>query len=170
MINPSLLGSATGVGLALGGSKLYTKATGKPAGAPASLAHIMTNDKLDSKAAVLKEQFIEGTKDTLKLGGAAVGTAAAASLVTGNSAKVAGFVQKAQTKAGKLLSKVSINNANLKDIVKDTKVFQKFNSLPTPAKAGIAAGIALLAVVTPIFTLVQSQKAGYIEGKHEINQ
>ena len=42
--------------------------------------------------------------------------------------------------------------------------------MPLPLFLGIAAGVALLAIVTPIFTLVQSQKAGYIEGKHEINQ
>lgn len=164
-----IVGGVAGTGLALGGSAIYKKVSGKPAGVPGSVAHIVTNEKLDNKAKaeVLKEQFVESTKDTLKLGGAVAGTATAASLITGNSEKAANVFNKIKSKIGDTLAKCSINGKNLKDIVKNTKVFQKFNSLPTPAKAGITAGAALLALAAPVVSMVSAQKAGYIEGKHE---
>ncbi len=169
IVKPIIIGGLAGTGIGLGGSKLYQKISGKPAGVPGSIAHIVTNDKLDNKAKaeVFKEQFVEGTKDTLKLGGAVAGTATAASLITGNSKKAADVFNKIKSKTGEVLAKCSINGKNLKDLIKGTKVFQHLNSLPTPAKAGIAAGAALLTLATPIVSVLNAQKAGYIEGKHE---
>ncbi len=169
IITAQLLGGATGVGLGVGTSKLYTKMTGKPAGAPASLAHILTNDKLDKQAKkdVVKEQLVESGKDTLKLGATAAGIGGAAALACAKSSKAAAFFASTKTKIGNVLSKVSISGKNLKDLVKSTKVFDKFNSLPAPAKVAIAVGAGVVALVAPLATLVSSQKSGYIEGKHE---
>ncbi len=171
MINPGIIGSTAGVGLGLAGSAIYAKAKGKPAGVPGSTGHILTNDKLDKKAKgdVVKEQLIEGVKDTAKVGKVVVGSAAAASLVAGCSNKAAGLLHNAKSTVGGLLSKVSINDKNLKEIVKNNGVYKKLNALPTPAKAAIAAGAAALALVAPIAGLVNAQKSGYIEGKHEAN-
>jgi len=163
------LAAAAGVGIGIGGSKAYKKITGKTAGEPASLAHILTNDKLDKKAkkAVIAEQFKESGKDTLKLAGIVATTAGATAIATGCSNKITGIAQKSISKVGNLLSKVSVNGNNLKDMIASTKVYQKISTLPTPAKAAMAVGGAVLALVAPIMTLVSSQKAGYIEGKHE---
>ena len=62
----NLASIALGTGVVLGGSKIYSNVTGKPAGAPGSLAHITSNDNLSTKAklSVLAEQGKEGLKDT----------------------------------------------------------------------------------------------------------
>jgi hypothetical protein len=175
MMNPIVLGGATGLGLGaglgVGGAKVYKKVTGKTAGAPGSSMHILTNDKLDkkAKAAVIKEQFVASGKDTINVGKVVVGSAAAASLLAGNSTKVAGLLNSAKTKVGTLLSRVTVDNKNLKDVVANSTIYKKLNALPTPAKAAIAVGTAVLALVAPLATLVGSKKAGYIEGKHEAN-
>ncbi len=171
MVSASVLGGATGIGVATGISKLHTKMTGKPSGAPGSLAHIMTNDKLDKKgkASVVAEQLVESSKDTLKLGVAAAGVGGAAALAYAKSPKAANFFSNAKSTIAKGLSKISIDGKNLKEMIKGTKIFDKFNKLPAPAKVAIAAGAALVALVAPLATLVGSQKAGYIEGKHEAN-
>ena len=56
---------------------------------------------------------------------------------------------------------------SLKEVIKEMPIFQKFNSLPTAAKAGIAAGIATLSLLAPLYSNIVSAKAGYIEGKNE---
>lgn len=170
LITADLLGGAAGIGLGVGGAKLYTKATGKTAGVPGSLAHIMTNDKLDKQAKgnVLKEQLIEQGKDTLKLGATAAGVGGAAALAYAKSPKAASVLTNAKSKIAEGLSKISVGGKNLKEIVKGTKIFDKFSKLPTPAKVAIAVGAGLVALASPIFLLIQSQKAGYIEGKNEV--
>ncbi len=161
----------------------------KTIGAPASVAHVLTNDKLDSKAKVIAETEKEGIKDTLTLGGIAVGAGAAASLATGCSKKLTAALHNLKHMVGDKLSQVSISkipanvkfdtiifdNAeqvkytqNLKDIIKNSKIYTKLNALPTPAKAGLAVAAATLALAAPIVALVSAQKAGYIEGQHEV--
>lgn len=162
---------APNVALGLGGAKLASKITGKPVGVPASPEHILTNDKLDKKAKVnvVKEQLQESAKDTLKVGGIVLGSATAASLVAGNSKKVSGFLQTQKGKVGNLLSKVTVNSKNLKEIIQGNNLYKKLNALPAPSKAAIAAAAATLSIVTPIATIVSARKAGYIEGKQESN-
>lgn len=169
MNNAILAGGIPSIAIGLGGSKIYHKATGKPAGAPGSIAHVLTNDKLDSKPATLAEMAKESAKDTVTLGRITLGTAAATSLIVGNSNKAATFFNNLINKAGNALSKVTINNNNLKEIIKNLKLYQKINNLPLPAKAAIAAASAVFAIAAPIIALVSSQKQGYIEGKHEVN-
>ncbi len=142
----------------------------KTLGAPGSLIHVLTNDKLDSKAAVLAEQTKEGIKDTLTLGSIAVGSGAAASLATGNSAKVAKLFKGAKDKLSGFLGKIEYNGKSLKNAIKSTKIFQRFNSLPAPAKVGLAVGAAVLGLLAPIVALISSQKDGYIEGQHEVKE
>ncbi len=164
----------------------------KTLGAPGSLSHVLTNDKLDNKGKVLVEQTKENNKNLLKLGGITVCAGAAASLATGCSKTLTNLLHQLKHWAGEKLSQVSISkipsnvkvdriifneaefikeqlntNKNLKDMIKNTKLFQKLNSLPTPAKAGLAVSAAILALAAPITALISSQKAGYIEGKHE---
>ena len=170
LITPGVLGGATGVGLGIGASKLYTKATGNTAGVPGSFAHIMTNGKLDKqgKVNVLKEQLIEQGKDTLKLGASAAAVGGTAALAYAKSPRVATALTKAKTKIGEVLSKFSVNGKNLKETIKGTNIFEKISKLPTPAKVAIAVAAGAIALASPIFLLVQSQKAGYIEGKNEV--
>ena len=157
------------VGGVLGSSACIAKVSGKPVGAPASMAHILTNDKLDLKAKgkVLTEQFVESTKDTLKLGVAAAGVGGATALAYAKSPNAASYLNELKTEIANMLSKVSFGNNNLKDIIKSTKIFEKVSKLPAPAKAAAGAAAVVLSVVPPLFLLVQSQKAGYIEGKNE---
>lgn len=165
----SVAGAAVGTALTVGGSKIYMNGTGKPAGAPGSIAHILTNDKLDKqgKADVLKEQTKESLKDALKVTGLAAGCAGAAALATAKSPKLSGLLSSAKSAVGGALEKVSVNGDNLKDMVKGTKVFEKFSALPKPAKAAIAVGAGALAGLGTIYKAVTQSKAGYIEGKHE---
>ncbi|MBQ8887075.1 MAG: hypothetical protein IJY61_05170 [Candidatus Gastranaerophilales bacterium] len=157
------------VGGVLGSSSCISKVSGNPVGAPASLAHILTNDKLDmqGKAKVLAEQFTESTKDTLKLGVATAGIGGITALAYAKLPKAAEFLNEAKTGIAEMLSNVSLGNKNLKDIIKSTKIFEKVSKLPAPAKAAAGAAAVALSIVTPLFLLVQSQKAGYIEGKNE---
>ncbi len=140
----------------------------KTIGVPASLAHVLTNDKLDNNGKVLAEQTKECFKDTLKLGGIAAGTGAAAALLSGSSAKAAKLFNSAKGKISGFLSKINYKGKSVKDIIKNTKIFQKYNSLPAPAKVGVAVAAAVIAIATPIASLVSAQKAGYIEGQHEV--
>ena len=163
------IGGAAGIGTGLIGSKIYSKITGKPAGAPASLAHILTNDKLDkhAKAEVIKEQMADSINYTGKALGVATVAAGATAIATGCSNKIAGYAQKASAKAGELLSNVAVKGKDLKSIIKETGVYQKFSALPTPAKAALAVGAAVLTAGLTVAQTLFSQKAGYIEGKHE---
>lgn len=169
MVVASTVGVAIGTGAAVGGSKLYTKITGKPAGMPGSMVHILSNDKLDKKAKekVILETTKEGYRDTAKLAGAAGLVAGAAAIATGCSNKIAGVVQEAYSGVGTALSNVTVKGNNLKEVVKNTGVFQKFKALPLPAKAAIAAATGLVALVLPIVSVCSAAKAGYIESKHE---
>ena len=154
---------------AMGGIKCYHSVTGKTAGAPGSLAHVTTNDNLSqkAKAQVFLESNKEFAKDTLSVVGATATAAAAGSLAVANSTKCADAFGKLMNKASEFLGNSTINGKNVKDTIKNTKVFQKLNSLPTAAKAGIAAGAAALAVALPILNQVTAAKAGYIEAQHE---
>lgn len=169
MVSASVLGGAAGVGTAIGLSKLHTKLTGKTTCLPGSIGHILTNDKLDkqAKADVIKEQTAEFNKGTLKLGMTAVGVGAAAALASAKSPKVATFFSNAKSTIAKGLSNISVNGNNLKDMIKGTNAFAKFNKLSSPAKVAIAVSAGVIALVAPLATLVGSQKVGYIEGKHE---
>ncbi len=144
------------------------KAANKTIGAPGSLAHVLTNDKLDKKGSVLAEQTKEGVKDTLKLGGIVAGTGAAAAAAVAKLPKANALFNGLKDKVSNLLGKFSYGNQSIKDLIKNTKIFQKFNTLPNPAKAAIAVGAAALALVGPLISLVSSAKAGYIEGQHEV--
>lgn len=149
-------------------SAIAGKLTGKTTGVPGSYAHITTNNKLDNKRTVQNEITKECVKDTLTVGGITVGTAAVGSLAVANSNKCADVFKKLTEKASEFLGNSTINGTNVKDAIKNTKVFEKLNSLPMAAKAGIAAGAVALAVVAPLAQIVTSAKAGYIEGKHEV--
>ena len=163
------LAALTGAGLGLGGAKLYNKVTGKTAGAPASMAHVLTNDKLDKQAKkqVIGEQLKEGLKDTAKLAGITAGVAGTAALVTGCSNKAGAFANRVISGIGNWCSNVKTYDVTLGETIKDTKLYQKVRTLSTPAKAAIGVAAAFLALATPIAALVSAQKAGYIEGKHE---
>ncbi len=168
MINPLVLGLTGGVGATLGASKIYKKTTGKPFGAPASTTHIITNDKLDSKLATSKDILKETAKDTLNVGRVALSAAGGAAIATGCFDKAAKAFDVCKSTVGEILSKFSFGEKNLKDIIKNNKFFKKFATLPTPAKAAIAVGASVLALLLPVSMLSSAQKSGYIEGQHEV--
>lgn len=152
---------------ALGATKLAGKISGKPVGCTSSVAHIITNDKIEDKFECFKEINKEGAKDALKLTAATGVAAGAGALATVASPKAKSVLQSAKTAIGNALSNVSISGKSVKDIVKNTKVFGKFNSLPAPAKAAIAVGGAVLATGLTLLGYVSAAKAGYIEAQHE---
>ncbi len=137
-------------------------------GMTGSPAHVLTNKKVEDKKACLKEIYKQAGKDVLTLYGVTAGVAGTAALAASKSNKFAGALHTAKNAAGELLSKVSINGENLKEIVKNTSSYKTFNSLPTPAKAAIAFGTAVLAAAPQIFACLSAAKSGYIEGKHEV--
>ena len=108
------------VGGVLGSSACISKVSGKPVGAPASLAHILTNDKLDlkAKATVLGEQFVESTKDTLKLGATVAGVGGGTALAYAKSPKAASYLNEVKSEIANILSKASFNGKNVKDLIK----------------------------------------------------
>ena len=164
------IATAATTGLAtLGIAKLAAKKTGKPVGVPASLVHIYTNDKLDkqAKSEVQKETSKELLKTTGKLYSTSAIIGAGAALAAGCSRTVANSLHSAKIVAGEVLSEIAVSGTSLKEIIKANPQFQKFNALPTPAKAGIVAGFAALSLLAPIARNNASVKAGYIEGKHE---
>lgn len=165
----SLVSCCTGVATGIGGSKIYTKITGKTAGVPGSIAHITTNDNLtnEAKLHVFGQYAKEGLKDTIKLAGVTTAAAAGGSLAVANSTKCAKAFGKLTSTVSEFLGKTTINGTNVKEAIKDTQVFKKLNALPTAAKAGIAAGAAVLAMVLPIVSVNSAAKSGYIEGQHE---
>ena len=155
---------------------IYAKATGKTMGVPGSIAHTMSNDKLSkqAKAKTVLEQTKEYGKDALNLYGSAVCVGATAALATGCSNKVQAALHSAKKGVANLLDNIVLKgygelgqNMSLKDAVKELPTFQKFNKLPTAAKAGILAAIATLSIAAPIYGKIISAKAGYIEGKNE---
>lgn len=164
----AVAGGAIGAGTVVAGSKLYQKATGKPAGVYGSLAHVISNPNVEDKKGCFGSIMKEQAKDTLKLGGITVGTAATASLITGNSRTAQSVLHEAKSIAGECLEAIKINDVNLKEAVKNSKIYTKLNALPTAAKAGIAAGAAVLALAAPLVSLVSAAKSGAIEAQHEV--
>jgi hypothetical protein len=152
----------------LGAIKLQNKITGKPVGCQGSVAHIITNDKIEDKFECFKEINKEGAKDALKLTTVSGLAAGAGALATVASPKAKSALKSAKTAIGNALSNVSISGKSVKDIIKNTNVFTKFNSLPAPAKAAIAIGGAVLAAGFALFEIMSAAKAGYIEAKHEV--
>lgn len=166
-----LLGAMIGGPAGAIGAHQISKANekGKTMGMPGSLCHILTNNKIDNKNATISEMMKEGAKDVATLGGITLGSAAAASLAVKKSTKAADLLKDIISGIGEKLSKVTVNGENLKKIIKNNKLYTKFNNLPLPAKAAAIAGGAALALFTPIISLTSVQKQGYIEGKHELN-
>ena len=128
---------------------------------------IITNDKIEDKFECFKEINKEGAKDALKLTAATGVAAGAGALATVASPKAKSVLQSAKTAIGNALSNVSISGKSVKDIIKNTKVFGKFNSLPAPAKAAVAIGGAVFAAGLTLLGYVSAAKAGYIEAQHE---
>lgn len=166
MNNVACLTTTVGV---LAGAKGYQKITGKPAGAPASLAHILTNENLTTKgkAKVLIEQGKEFGKDVLTIGGITAGAGVASAVAASTSTKYANFLQSAKSGVSEFLGKCNFDGKNIKDMIKSTEIYNKYNALPKPAKVAIATATAALAIIAPIAQSVYGQKAGYIEGKNE---
>ena len=155
---------------------LYAKATGKTVGVPGSIAHTLSNEQLtkQGKAKTLAEQTKEQAKDILNLCGGVVTVGASTALATGCSNKVQATLHSAKEATAKVLDKVVLKGVglvgqdmSLKEVIKESPLFQKFNSLPTAAKAGIVAGMATLSLIAPIYSKITAAKAGYIEGKNE---
>ena len=76
-------------------------------------------------------------------------------------------MKNVRTQVGNALSRVSIDDKNLKELIKNSNLYKNFNALPKPAKAAIATGSAILALILPTAAISSASKLGYIEGKHE---
>ena len=152
--------------------------------------HVMTNDKVQDKKGCLKAIGKDALKDTAKIGGITLGTAAAASLVTGNSKKVSGRLSFMKQKFATFLDQFAIKRyvilpgrefaadindttlgqttyVSLKEVLKDSKFVKKLNSLPTPAKAGLLAGGLAFMIASPIILIANAAKGGATEAKFE---
>ena len=151
--------------------------------------HVMTNDKVQDKKGCLKAIGKDALKDTAKIGGITLGTAAAASLVTGNSKKVSGLLSVMKQNFATFLDQFAIKRyvilpgrefaadindtigqttyVSLKEVLKDSKFVKKLNSLPTPAKAGLLAGGLAFMIASPIILIANAAKGGATEAKFE---
>ncbi|HIZ27747.1 MAG TPA: hypothetical protein H9673_00960 [Candidatus Adamsella sp.] len=148
--------------------------------------HVMTNDKVQDKKGCLKAIGKDALKDTAKIGGITLGTAAAASLVTGNSKKVSGLLSSMKQNFAGVLDNFSVKQfvklaedsvadtvsesqtyVSLKEVLKDSKFIKKLNSLPTPAKAGLLAGGLAFMIASPIILIANAAKGGATEAKFE---
>lgn len=133
-----------------------------------SIAHVLTNEKIENKAGCIKDITVQSGKDILTLAGttAAVGAVAAGATKFGGP-KVTGLISKAKNHVSGLLDKVSVSGKSLKEVISNTNIYKKFAKLPAPAKAAIAAGTVALALIHPIWSLATAAKAGAIEAQHE---
>ena len=140
-------------------------------GAIGSPAHVLTNEKIEGKdkAVVLGKMMKEDIKDTLTLGGIAVGAGAAATVATSFSAKAANAFKQGMNGVLKQLGRVKVDNKSLLAKLKNSSIFKSFNALPTQAKAGIAAAVAAAAIALPFINNIDVAKKGHIEGKAENN-
>ena len=148
--------------------------------------HVMTNDKVQDKKGCLKAIGKDALKDTAKIGGITLGTAAAASLVTGNSKKVSGLLSSMKQNFAGVLDNFSVKQfvklaedsvadtvsesqtyVSLKEVLKDSKFIKKLNSLPTPAKAGLLAGGLAFMIASPIILIANAAKGGATVAKFE---
>lgn len=148
--------------------------------------HVMTNEKVQDKKGCLKAIGKDALKDTAKIGGITLGTAAAASLVTGNSKKVSGLLSSMKQNFAGVLDNFSVKQfvklaedsvadtvsesqtyVSLKEVLKDSKFIKKLNSLPTPAKAGLLAGGLAFMIASPIILIANAAKGGATEAKFE---
>ena len=148
--------------------------------------HVITNDKVQDKKGCLKAIGKDALKDTAKIGGITLGTAAAASLVTGNSKKVSGLLSSMKQNFAGVLDNFSVKQfvklaedsvadtvsesqtyVSLKEVLKDSKFIKKLNSLPTPAKAGLLAGGLAFMIASPIILIANAAKGGATEAKFE---
>ena len=138
-------------------------------GAIGSPAHVLTNDKIDSKdkGKVLAKQLKEDVKDTLTIGKVAVGAGAAATVATTFSAKAAAAFKNGLKSVMSNFGKIKVNNKSLLKKIQDSNVYKKFNVLPTQAKAGIVAAVTAAAVALPFINNIDAAKKGYIEGQAE---
>lgn len=137
-------------------------------GMKGSPAHILTNNNMTKaeKKECYKELNKESLKDTLKLTTLTAGVAGVGA-VASKSDKFVGALKGIRHSVGEALSKVNINGTNLKEAVKNSNAYTKFNSLPKPVKAAAAVAAAALAIIAPLATIGGAAKSGYIEGKHE---
>ena len=145
----------------------------KQSSAPGSLIHIAANNKLENKGEVTKEIIKEQVKDTVSLGGIVVGTGIGTGTAVGLSNKLTNGFKNMKHSIGEVLGELGCLNYNpeklsIKDAITETKVYKKFAKLSTPAQAAILAGVAALAIATPIISLISASKAGYIEGQNEV--
>ena len=133
-----------------------------------SLAHVLTNDNMSTanKSKCLKEISKENLKDTLKITTVAAGAAGIGALAS-KSNRFVDVLKNVRTQVGNALSRVSIDDKNLKELIKNSNLYKNFNALPKPAKAAIATGSAILALILPTAAISSASKSGYIEGKHE---
>ncbi len=163
-----LIGSLTGGVLGAGTAALVAKKAKKPIGSKGSAMHILTNDKLDEQAKkdTFKQIGKQNLKDAGKIAGATAVLSGAAALAT-KSTKVSTFLKDTKALFGEGLSEISINNENLKSMIKDTKIFKKVNALPKPLKAAIATATAALTILIPVWALKSARDAGYIEAQNE---
>lgn len=164
-----MTGLVAGSTLAVSGSYTLGKLAKKPVGVPGSIAHIASNPNLDAKGKVktLADSTKEAIKDTAKITLAAGAVAGTAAIATGCSSTANNIAKEMISKAGNALAKVNISGKNLKEVIKKTTIGEKFTSLPTPAKAAILAGTAVLAAALPFLNSIASAKTGYIEGHNE---
>lgn len=157
-----------GTGLGIGSLALASKLSKKPIGCKGSIAHILSNDKLDKQAKVdtFKDIAKENLKDTGKVLGISAGYAGMAALAS-KSTKFPKILKMFRKFVGDKLSNISYKGNDLKSIIANTTAYKKFNALPRPAKAAIAYGGAALAALSTIFAIKQTSDAGYIEAQHE---
>ncbi len=141
-------------------------------GCNGSIAHVLTNDKIENKGETLKKLGKESLKDTFALAAGTTGAIVAAS----NAGNIKNFAAKLKdtpikevATKGVEVAKKAVKNPKaafgkaasaVKNNLAPEKLAKAAKALPAPAKAAIAAGVAL-------FATYSVSKAGYIEGKAE---
>lgn len=145
-----------------------------PIGRYGSIPHVLTNKNVNNKAHCIGQQAKGDVKDLKKVCTATVATAGTAAIVTGCSTKAQSLLHGIKEIVGNVLGDITLGlntcaePTTLKDIIKSKNTFQKFNSLPTAAKAAIAAGVTALAIAAPIVGISNIAKDAAIEAQHEV--
>ena len=151
-------------------------------GRKGSTIHILTNKNIQNKKECLEEKFKQEYKANAPLTGIVAGSAATAGLATGCSKTVQANIADLKKIAAEKLDKIIIKQGkkvpsgehvdilydiSLKDKIKETKLFKKFNNLAPAAQAAIAAGTLALAIAFPIISHIKAAETGHVEGLYE---
>lgn len=153
-----------------------------PIGIYGTVPHILTNKKLDSKKAALKDSVKEYAKGTGKLllaeaavlGGAAGATVAVDKFCPTLASNIRSGLSGIKSHVGSILEQVPVSvinengYVNAKEAIKGTGIIEAMKAIPAPLKAAAVASIAILPSVMQYIGAKTMANGAAAEARHEV--